>query len=379
MTEARPRPAGSCGEDVARPAAPARRLGCIAFTRAGEELAERVVGALVPGALGEGSERPWRASVTGCYGEGHEPLGRWVDEHFAADDALLFVGATGIAVRAIARHVQAKTSDPAVLVMDEGGRWVVSLLSGHIGGANRLAELVAAAAGATPVITTATDNRGLWAVDTWATRLGLVIKNPHAIKNVSSALLAGRTVRAYSAGAWPGEVPGHVELVADPRDADVVLSPWTYDGLGDGVLRLVPRTLSVGVGCRRDTPAEVLEEAWAEVARGAGPDGAGVDEQAVCAVGSIDLKADEAGLLEFCANHGWTLETYPAERLREVTGAVSHSSFVASVTGVDNVCERAALVGGGRIVVPKRPRNGTTFAIALREVGEGLSPASPGR
>ena len=176
----------------------AKRIACIAFTRAGERLVNDVMATLMSGALAADLDEPWCHSVTGCYGEGHESLSAWTASHFSSDDALLFVGSTGIAVRAIAAHVHAKTSDPAVLVMDEGGHWVVSLLSGHIGGANRLATLVAAAAGATPVITTATDNRGLWAVDTWATRAGLSIPNPHAIKAVSGKLLAGGTVRVWA-------------------------------------------------------------------------------------------------------------------------------------------------------------------------------------
>lgn len=345
----------------------AKRIGCIAFTRAGERLANVVMATLMSGALAADPDEPWSHSVTGCYGEGHESLSAWTATHFSSDDALLFVGSTGIAVRAIAAHVRAKTSDPAVLVMDEGGHWVVSLLSGHIGGANCLATLIAAAAGATPVITTATDNRGLWAVDTWATRSGLAIPNPHAIKAVSGKLLAGGTVRVWADEGvrLDGAPPAGVELTHDAHEADVVVSPWAVPAASQGALRLVPRCVSVGVGCRRNTPEAALEHGWVGAAQLGGRT---LDERAVVSVGSIDLKAHEPGLLEFCARHGWTLETWPAERLRQVPGSFTASAFVSSVTGVDNVCERAALVGGGRLVVPKRAGGGTTFALAQRPV-----------
>lgn len=339
-----------------------RRLGCIAFTRAGLALAERIREELGAEA---GDGECWEAGVACGFGEGRVRLGAWTSEHFAADDALLFVGATGIAVRAVAPHVQAKTSDPAVLVMDESGTWVISLLSGHIGGANRLAQRVAAAVGATPVVTTATDRRGLWAVDAWAARVGLAIANPHAIKAVSSKLLAGGVVRVFAdAGVeLAGTPPERVALTADVCTADVVVSPWAYAAAPAGALRLVPRCVAVGVGCRRGIGAEALERGWEGVVR---EEGRTLDERAVASVGSIDLKAHEPGLLAFCARHGWTLETYPAERLRAVEGHFMASAFVASVTGVDNVCERAALVGGGALAVPKRAAHGTTFALAVR-------------
>lgn len=345
----------------------AKRIACIAFTQAGERLVNDVMATLMSGALAADLDEPWCHSVTGCYGEGHESLSAWTASHFSSDDALLFVGSTGIAVRAIAAHVHAKTSDPAVLVMDEGGHWVVSLLSGHIGGANRLATVVAAAAGATPVITTATDNRGLWAVDTWATRAGLAIPDPRAIKAVSGKLLAGGTVRVWADEGvrLDGAPPTGVELTHDASEADVVVSPWAVPAAPQGALRLVPRCVSVGVGCRRNTPEAALERGWVGAAQ---LDGRTLDERAVVSVGSIDLKAHEPGLLEFCARRGWTLETWSAERLCQVPGSFTASAFVSSVTGVDNVCERAALVGGGRLVVPKRAGGGTTFALAQRPV-----------
>ena len=132
-------------------------------------------------------------TVSRC-GLGGVTLAGWTAQQFAAADALVFVGAAGIAVRAIAPHCQSKATDPAVVVLDECGRFAVPLLSGHLGGANDLACRLAAACGAVPVITTATDANGLFAVDEWAKKQNCAVWETPRIKFVSGALLAGKTV-----------------------------------------------------------------------------------------------------------------------------------------------------------------------------------------
>ncbi|MFR8401852.1 MAG: cobalamin biosynthesis central domain-containing protein [Faecalibacterium prausnitzii] len=158
----------------------------LAFTAKGEALAHRLAEAL-PG------------SVSRCGGD--VTLKGWTAEHFAQDEALIFVGAVGIAVRAIAPHCRSKAADPAVVVVDEGGNFAVPLLSGHLGGANALARALAGICGAVPVITTATDVNGLFAVDLWAKAQNCAVLEPERIKRVSGALLAGQTVRYWS--PWP--------------------------------------------------------------------------------------------------------------------------------------------------------------------------------
>ena len=216
----------------------------LAFTAKGEALAHRLAEAL-PG------------SVSRCGGD--VTLKGWTAEHFAQDEALIFVGAVGIAVRAIAPHCRSKAADPAVVVVDEGGNFAVPLLSGHLGGANALARALAKACGAVPVITTATDVNGLFAVDLWAKAQNCAVLEPERIKRVSGALLAGQTVRYWS--PWPvaGEAPAGVEKADPPEVADFALT-LTPQG---GALHLVPRIGVLGVGCRRGTTAQQLEEAFA--------------------------------------------------------------------------------------------------------------------
>ena len=271
---------------------------------------------------------------------------------------LIFVGAVGIAVRAIAPHCKSKAADPAVVVVDEGGNFAVPLLSGHLGGANALARALAKACGAVPVITTATDVNGLFAVDLWAKAQNCAVLEPERIKRVSGALLAGQTVRYWS--PWPvaGEAPAGVKKTDAPEAADFAL---TLTPQGEA-LHLVPRIGVLGVGCRRGTTAQQLEEAFAAFCAASG-----LSPAAVCAAASIDLKKDEPGLAAFCKAHGWPITFYPADELRAVPGQFTPSAFVASVTGVDNVCERSAVkASGGTLLLPKTASGGVTLALAVR-------------
>ena len=295
----------------------------LAFTARGEALARRLAEA-PPG------------SVSRCGGE--VTLKGWTAEHFAQNEALIFVGAVGIAVRAVAPYCKSKASDPAVVAVDEGGRFAVPLLSGHLGGANALARTLAEVCGAVPVITTATDVNGLFAVDLWAKAQGCALLEPERIKRVSGALLAGQTVRYWS--AWPvaGEAPAGVERAGTPEAADFALT-LTPEG---GALHLVPPIGVLGVGSRL-SPA------------------------AVSAAASIDLKKEEPGLAQFCEAHGWPITFYSADQLRAVPGQFTPSAFVAGVTGVDNVCERAAAkASGGALLLPKTAGGGVTLALAVR-------------
>ena len=220
------------------------QLTYLSFSDRGEALAARLAAA-----LGGEAARCGR-SVS---------LDEWTRASFGQARGLVFVGAAGIAVRAIAPYVKSKTSDPAVVVVDECGHFAVPLLSGHLGGANDLARRIARVCGAIPVLTTATDANGVFAVDEWAKRQNCRVIRPEKIKEVSSSLLAGGMVRIYS--PWPvtGNLPANVVLTEDETNCMVRLDVRTGD---IERLCLVPQILVLGVGCRRGTPQEALEEAF---------------------------------------------------------------------------------------------------------------------
>ena len=294
-------------------------------------------------------------SVTRCGAE--LSLRDWTAQQFAASDALIFVGAAGIAVRAIAPHVVSKTTDPAVLVMDECGNYVIPILSGHLGGANDLAQAIHAACGAQPVLTTATDVRGVFAVDEWAKRQNCAVVNPERIKRASAAVLRGERIPVYSHWRIAGACPDCISLVDDPSQAMVCLSAKREN---TDALLLAPRVLTLGIGCRKGISCAALETGFAEFC-----EQTGVLEQAICGVSTITLKQNEPGLREFCTAHGWTLHAMSAEALAQTDGTFTASPFVQTVTGVDNVCERSAVfVSGGTLMQTKWISHGATFALA---------------
>lgn len=323
------------------------KLELIAFTQRGNDLARRLAETL----SGHGHQ-------AACTRDGLKAEA-WAARAFSRSDGLIFVGAAGIAVRAIAPYLRHKSTDPAVVVVDEGGQFVIPILSGHLGGANDLAREIAALIGAVPVITTATDVNGVFAVDQWARRQGLMVCNPEQILSVSSRLLAGETVGFFS--AWPiaGEVPVGLRLVSREA-AQVVLDLRRPEG---NALWLCPKGVRVGMGCRRGTPVSLLRVLLEEVLAQEG-----IPKNAVAALCTIDLKKDEPGLQELAQELDVPLTTYSAQDLAQVPGEFTPSLFVEQVTGVDNVCERAALASGGSLLRKKTAQNGATVALAMEEL-----------
>ena len=322
-------------------------VAVIAFTRRGAELGRKLAAA-----LGGALYAPARFAADA----GAEPvpaLAAWTAAQWGRAEGLIFVGAAGIAVRAIAPHIKDKFTDPAVVSVDEEGRFAVPLLSGHVGGANELALRVAELTGGQAAVSTATDVNGLFAVDVWAREQGLAITDRALAREVSAALLEGKAVGFAS--DWGHPCPAG--LTQGPAEIGVWVTARTGAGPFSRTLRLAPKGLILGVGCRRGTERAAIEEAAAEAL-------AGYEPLAVAAVATIDLKKDEPGLLAFCAARGLPLLTFSAGELSAVAGDFTPSDFVKGVTGVDNVCERAAAAAGGRIVVPKLAKNGVTASVA---------------
>ena len=275
-------------------------------------------------------------------------------------DAMVFVGSVGIAVREIAPHVRDKATDPAVVSIDELGQFSVPLLSGHIGGANDLALALAETIGATPVITTATDINKKFSVDAWAARKGLVIASLSRAKAVSAAILE-QNVPLKSDFSIVTNLPNGVVL-ADYGDVGIRISVFK-DEPYERTLRLIPKVLHLGIGCRKGTPTEAIREAVERVLQEYN-----IDRRAIKCVASIDLKKEEPGLLEFCAERKLPVQFYAAGELKAVPGAFTPSDFVQSITGVDNVCERSALVGAKELIVRKTAMNGVTVALAAEHM-----------
>lgn len=302
----------------------------------------------------------------------HTPsLSEMTGEWFGKADALVYFGAAGIAVRCIAPYVRDKFHDPAVLVIDENARFVISLLSGHAGGANKLNRLFAQALDATPVITTATDGRGLFSVDTYASENGLALSDRALAKEISARLLAGETVGFYADKLngcrfyVPVSAYGQGVTESGERSgADIILSVRREPGDPEKALYLIPRTVTLGIGCRRGTSAEAVAKAAQELLQRSG-----VFREALSGIASIDLKQGEAGLTAFAKEWDLPLSFFTADELASARGQFSSSAFVREVTGVDNVCERSAvLLAGenGRLLAGKESGGGVTAALGIR-------------
>ena len=294
--------------------------------------------------------------------DGFAPLGRPAREFygpiFGGVQAMIFVSSVGLAVREVAPHLKSKATDPAVLVLDELGQYVIPVLSGHIGGANELAKALAASLGAQAVITTATDINGRFSVDAWAVQNGCAIASLPLAKAVSAAVLEGDV-------PFLSDFPVVTDLPRGlaPGDAGAL---GVYIGVYEKTpfaktLRLVPRVVRLGIGCRKGVSAGAIEQTVREALGRAG-----LPLAAVKAVASIDIKKDEPGLVSFCGAHGLPFAVYSAEELNAAPGEFTASEFVKDTVGVDSVCERAAVVnaGNGTIIARKYAKNGVTAAFA---------------
>lgn len=327
-----------------------------------------------------------------------------MEEIFNGYDRLLFIMATGIVVRMIAPYVVHKSSDPAVVVMDEGAHHAISLLSGHLGGANEWTAEIAQIAGADPVITTATDVNGLPAPDVLARKLGLAVDDFTDLRHVNAAIVAGEPVRYYldtslsefetyreqamaygikivpfdGAACQGSDLPrSNGDKVDQLQRTDIAKS--TDDNERDIVVRIIitdrvmtiagtrlflrPKTMTVGIGCRRDTPAEMIEAAVLDSLANLGR-----SPKSVYGAASVIVKADEKGLLAAMKRLGWPIQFYTQEEMKPLIAAadIEESNFVKQTIGVGNVCETTAmLLAKSRELWQKKtvyPR--TTVAIA---------------
>lgn len=292
----------------------------------------------------------------------------------------IFIGAAGIAVRYIAPFVKDKFTDSPVLVMDEKGRYVIPLLSGHVGGAVKIADEIAKMTGAEPVHTTATDVQKRFAVDVFAEKNGLCIADRQMAKEISAAVLEGEKIAfcvAYPDFRIKGRIPEELVMCDDPAE----ISAYRYrilvadrcevperctgqknDGQG-GTLLLKPGNVIAGIGCRKGIQLETLRSGLESVLK---ENGLELDQ--VERIASIDLKKEEPALCNLARELRIPFVTYPAEILKEIRCVTASSDFVERTTGVDNVCERAALTccPEGKLIQGKCIRDSMTAALVRR-------------
>lgn len=279
-----------------------------------------------------------------------------VKRHFT-DDAVIFIGAVGIAVRSIAPYIKDKFCDPAVLVIDELGRYVIPLLSGHVGGANELANYIGEALSAAPIITTATDINGTFAVDIFAKKNNLLISSRKLAKDVSVALLDNNCIDIDSdiKNIDVKELKKKLNPNNKACDIKVRITDRIYD---DTVLTLIPKNLYIGVGCKKNTDADKMWDFVNDIFRLEG-----LDIRAVKSIGSIDIKRDEYAVKNLANRLNVPFLTFTKDELNSASGDFFESEFVRKTVGVGNVCERAVCIQCNNLIVKKTAREGMTVAI----------------
>ncbi|MFH0998614.1 MAG: cobalt-precorrin 5A hydrolase [Pseudomonadota bacterium] len=309
-----------------------------------------------------------------------------VKERFSLFKAHVFIMSTGIVVRVIAPCIVSKTKDPAVVVMDEKGRHVISLLSGHIGGANRLAAAISEKLRATPVITTATDLHQVPAIDVIAVDNGLFIENPEAIKTISMAFLSRTPVylndpyhRLDNEPAIDNMIPLAAESMMPEREEVRKSGASALPGIGacdppaavvvvddrlmlfpNHSLILRPKSLIAGMGCNRNTSAgEIREFLLNKLLQFA------LSLNSLNCIATIDLKSDEAGLLEVAGSLHIPIRFFTREELSAIESP-NPSDIVNKHIGVPSVCEASAVLASekGELIVPKQISPNVTLAIA---------------
>ncbi|MEF9953526.1 cobalt-precorrin 5A hydrolase [Clostridium sp.] len=273
----------------------------------------------------------------------------------------IYIGSCGIAVRGIAPYIKDKESDPGIVVIDDIGESVIPILSGHIGGANRLSRDIANGISSRAILTTGSDIRGIIPVDEFSVNNDLYIENIAMAKVIASRIIDGHCVTLISDERILSDIPHHYR--GDSFEFGVYIGSRAITPFKN-TLRLIPKNLVVGIGCRKGTSPEMLEQFIISTLRDNNLLLSGVRS-----INSINLKSSEEGIVKFCAKYKIPFNTYGQDRLSKVQGEFTSSSFVKSITGVDNVCERSALVNGGKLILRKTVYKGMTISIAKVEGG----------
>ena len=277
----------------------------------------------------------------------------FISQGFEDKACLIFVSAVGIAVRYISKYINDKLTDSPVIVIDDNAQFVIPLVSGHVGGANKTALTIAELLGAVPVITTSTDVNDVFSPDLYAAENNLRIQNRDGIKKVSAKAVEGKAVR-LSIKSFPPKEPVDV-LISNVDDADAEYS-----------LLLSPKPYVLGVGTKKDKAVKEAEDYILSILS---EHNIPIDE--VYALCSIDRKEDEECLVHFSKKYRIPFITFDADLLNMAEGEFAHSDYVQEKVGVGNVCERAAILGcknNGELVVQKNAGEGITVAVAKRRI-----------
>ncbi|WHH60584.1 cobalt-precorrin 5A hydrolase [Petroclostridium sp. X23] len=299
-----------------------------------------------------------------------EKLGGVVERIFNQYDALVFIMAAGIVVRSIAPFIKDKKTDPAVVVLDEKGKNVISLLSGHIGGANELTLRISHLIGANPVITTASDVNDTLAVDMLAKKLGCEIENQQHLTAIAASIINGQKVGFYSDYENVFELPDNAVIINTHQQIDksyagaILLTHHILKDITIPHVFLRPKSIVLGIGCRKNTPKEKILEAVSEYLQQLS-----INSGCIKHIATVDVKAEEQGLIRAAEDLEVPLVIVDRVQIRKVEQEFECSPFVKETIGVGCVAEPCAVVSccNGRLIGGKYIKDGVTVAVAVEK------------
>lgn len=279
-------------------------------------------------------------------------------------DGLIFISATGIAIRLINPFIQDKTIDPAVIVVDDLGRYAISLLSGHIGGANDLANFVGQVINAMPIITTASDSRGIESIDLFAKLNNYYMEDMNSITKLTSMMVNGKKIGFYSEEDKKIKY-NNLLMLNNLEDLDnsiegviIISSSITKDiNIPTAILR--PRNINIGIGCRKGIEGIRIIQAIKDCLKEMN-----LSPNSIKFMGTVEVKKDEEGIIEAAKFYNCPLKIFTIEEIGQVEDMFQKSQFVKDTIGVYSVSEPVAHLLGGQLILKKSKHNGITISIS---------------
>lgn len=316
------------------------KIACIAFTTSGEAIAQRVQEFLdyeVHVFLKEN----YKSNLSNIFEDYH---------------GIVFISSTGIAIRISAPFIKSKQVDPAIVVVDDLGRYSISLLSGHIGGANELAVKIADWLKCQAIITTASDGRGIEAVDMFAKRNNLFIESLEDAKKITSMMIKGEDIKMQS--EIEAEI-GYSNIAKNNEAGAIFICSKLNINYDKPSCILRPKNITVGLGCRRGKSKDEIISAITDIFSDND-----LSIKSIKEIATVDVKQDERGIIDACDYLKCEMKIISREDIKEVQHKFNKSTFVEHTIGVSSVCEPCAFIAGGEIIVGRTAINGITIAIS---------------
>jgi cobalt-precorrin 5A hydrolase len=307
-------------------------------------------------------------NITYVYGEDFK-LNEITKEIMENSDGVIFISSTGIAVRAIAPFLQGKDKDPGVVVVDLSAKYAINILSGHLGGGNDLTLKASEILNAMPIITTATDNLGIIAPDVLAKDNDLIIEDLKKAKYISSLLVDKKIIGIKDDYDIIKITKGYQKAQELTENCIWITHNIKVDLKDDRthkeldyskILRLINKNIVLGIGCRRDTSYEKLNDFINNSLIKYN-----IDIKAVAAIVSVDVKADEEGLIKLAEKMDCPFKTFTREEIKTVQDKYDKSEFVLKTLGITGVCEPCVDLAGAEVIISKVKHEGMTLAIGI--------------